>query len=268
MKYLDEKGVKYLWEKVQELSFSGGGGGGSGTPSYFERTYNTHGFKVTNPMYNDVISETQFLEVNKVCNIYQNDISIGEMTVQEMSQQELAVLAQVLANFGSPGFQFTKATYITDVANWMGLLDNSLFGFILITASASISGVQTNIVLYFTNAKTDGEEQFTIKDTIKIPAKKMYEPVLLWEGSSNTHTDLILNDNATKFRFLVTEFVINANDRYPKSMLSPIMNNIVTFSFGSGSIYIVAHVVNPYMFRMVQTSQINSVYITKIYGIY
>lgn len=269
MKYLDEKGLEHLWGKIQELNFNGGGSGeGGGTPSYFEKTYNTHGFNVTNPMYNDTISEKQFLEANKVYNVYRNEISIGEMTVKEMSQQELAVLAQVLANFGSTGFQFTKATYITDVSNWMGLLDNSLFGFILITASASISGVQTDIVLYFTNTKAEGEEHFTIKDTIKIPAKKFYEPVLLWEGSSNQHTDLILNDNATKFRFLALDFIINSNDRYPKSMLSSVINNIATFSFGSGSIYVVAHVNNPYIFRMVQSSQISAIYITKIYGVY
>ena len=217
-------------------------------------------------MYNDTISEKQFLEANKVYNVYRNEISIGEMTAKEMSQQELAVLAQVLANFGSPGFQFTKATYITDVSNWMGLLDNSLFGFILITASTSISGVQTDIVLYFTNTKAEGEEHFTIKDTIKIPAKKFYEPVLLWEGSSNQHTDLILNDNATKFRFLAIEFVINANDRYPKTVFSPIINNTASFNFSD--IYVVGHVSDPYMFRMVQSIQIYTIYITKIYGVY
>lgn len=269
MKYLDEKGVKHLWEKVQELSFnSGGGGGGEGTPSYYERTYNTHGFNVTNPMYTDTITEAQYLELNKVCNVYQNDTSIGEMTVKGMSQQELAVLSQVLASFGSPGFQFSKATYISDVSNWMGLLDNSLFGFIIITASVSISGVQTDMVLYFTNTKANGEEYFTIKDTIKIPAKKIYEPVVIWEGLSNSYGDLILNDNASKFRFLALEGVINSNDKYPKSMFSPILNNSVTFTFGSGGIYIVSNLSNPYNFSMVQANQISTMYITKIYGIY
>lgn len=274
MKYLDEKGVKYLWEKVQELSFSGGGGsgGGEGTLSYYEKTYNTHGFNVTNPMYNNTITEKNFLEANKVYSVYQNEISIGEMTVKEMSQQELAVLSQVLASFGSPGFQFTKATYITDVSNWMGLLDNSLFGFILITASTSISGVQTDIVLYFTNTKAEGEERFTIKDTIKIPAKKFYEPVLLWEGVSNTHTDLILNDNATKFRYLALMVYNNQSetDMYPRVLFSPIVENVITcfYSTGTFGTFINGNVKNPHIFQMTNTSNINSIDIKRIYGLY
>lgn len=270
MKYLDEKGLEHLWGKIQELSFSGGGGGGEGTPSYFEKTYTEYGFKVANPMHSTTITEQQILETNKTFNVYQNDISIGDFIVKEMSSQECAILGNVLANFGTTGVQITNATYISDVANWMGLLDNSVFGFIIITASASISGMQTNMFLYFTNTKASGEDFFAIKNTIKIPAKKFYEPVLLWEGVSNNHGNLVLNDNATKFRHLAVTFVIDLEkDKYPKVMTSPIIDNQASFNFSSGGgVYLSGNVDSPYEYRMTNTSNVSSIYVTKMYGIY
>lgn len=272
MKYLDEKGLKHLWEKVQELSFSGGGsGGGSGTPSYFEKTYDKYAFYVTNPMSDKIIDERLMFEANTTHTLYQNDISIGDFTTKEMSNQELRVLEQVLASFGTTGVQFTKATYITNVSNWMGLLDNSLFGFIIITGTILVSGVQVNQALYFTNTKADGNEFFTIKDTIKIPAKKFYEPELIWEGSLSRHSDLTLNDNAKKFRYVAIIFVRNSGtDIYPRVLFSPIIENSITFSYGdsNSSIIINGNVKDPYQFAMTNNTNISIIEVKKMYGIY
>lgn len=273
MKYLDEKGVKHLWEKVQELSFSGGGGGGgSDTPSYFEKTYNKYAFDVVNPMSDRIIDERLMFEANITHTLYQNNINIGEFTTKQMSEQELRVLEQVLASFGTTGVQFTRATYISNVSNWMGLLDNSLFGFIIITGTILVSGVQVHQALYFTNTKADGEEHFTIKDTIKIPAKKYPEPQLIWEGEVSSHTDFILNDNVTKFRHIAIMFVRNnsGSDIYPRVLFSPIIEDCITFSYSDGTsgVIINGNVKNPYKFAMTNNTNITTIKVTKIYGIY
>ncbi len=270
MKYLDERGLRHLWEKIEELSFSGGGGGGSGSPSYFEKTYDEYSFKVSNPMDSTTIIEQEMLEANRTFNLYQNDISIGDFTVKEMTSQECVVLENVLASFGQTGTQITNATYISDVANWMGLIDNSLFGFVIITGSVLMSGMQTNILLYFTNTKNSGEEFFAIKNTIKIPAKKYYEPVLLWEGVTNSHTDLMLNDNADKFRYFVLEYLADLEtDNWPKIMFSPVVNNTASFytTIGGGAM-VSGKFYSSYRYQMTNTGNINSIYLTKMYGIY
>ena len=274
MKYLDEKGLEHLWGKIQELSFSSGGGsgGGEGTPSYYERTYNKYAFNVINPMSDAIISEQSIFEANVTHTLYQNDVNIGDFTTKEMSNQELRVLEQVLASFGTTGVQFTKATYISNVSNWLGLLDNSVFGFIIITGTILVSGVQVHQSLYFTNTKADGEERFTIKDTIKIPAKKYYEPQLIWEGEVSNHTDFILNDNASRFTYIAMIFVRSngGTDKFPRVLFSPIIEDCITFSYadGASSIIINGNVKSPYKIAMTNSTNITTIKVTKIYGIY
>lgn len=272
MKYLDERGLRHLWEKIEELSFSGGGSGeGGGCPTYIDKPYNEYAFDVYNPLDNRTIDERLYLKAGETHTVYKNNVNIGEFTIMEMSQQELVVLEQVLASNGVAGVDALNATYITNVSNWMGLLDNSLFGFILITATLSVGGMQMLTCLHFNNTKADGHDTFAIKGTVRIPFKKYYEPVLLWEGSSNEHTQLMLNDNASKYRFL-TLIMYNRNgstDIYPRTVSSLVVEDTACFEYsGVGGMSITANVKNPYEFSMTNTTNINNMYIERIYGLY
>lgn len=271
MKYLDERGLKHLWAKVQELSFSSDGGGGSSSPSYFEKTYTgEHSFKCYNPMDSNQISEQSVFDTNETYEFLINGTETTSFVAAETSAEERVILENIANANSSQSVSVLEATYITNVSNWMGLLDGSVQGYILITAKCSSNGMEFYQTFYTNNVSTREYDTFEMKETLRIPFQQIFEPVLLWEGTCNEHTSLTLNDNAHKFRYLAIEYVFSLdNDNWPKIMFSPIINDIASFyTTQQGGAMVSGLVRNSYTFDMTNTGNITTIYITKLYGLY